>query len=99
EDSVGRWNVSVIASDGGTNMSMVRYEVIGGIKANPAQMRKQHIDPGVGGVGGGSVVVFAAAVKVSRDVTSGDAHQAQQGDHGVRKVLTDALATDDGLVD
>ena len=41
EDSVGRRNISVIAADGGTNVSMVRYEVVGGIKAHPAQMRKQ----------------------------------------------------------
>jgi hypothetical protein len=44
-------------------------------------------------------VVFAAAVEIAGDIAGRNPHVAQQGDHGVGKVLADALAADDGFVD
>ena len=99
EDAVGWWYVGVVSTDGGADVTAVGDEVVGGIEAYPTEVREQDIDPGVGGIGGGAVVVFAAAVEVSGNITRRDADMAEQGDHGVGEVLADALAADDGFVD
>ena len=99
EDAVGWRNVSVVATDGGADVAAMGDEVIGGIKADPAEVGQQDIDPGVGGIGGGAVMVFAAAVEIAGDVAGGDADVAEEGDHGVGKVLTDALVAGDRFVD
>ena len=96
---MGGGNVGVVAAHGGADVAMVGDEVVGGVEADPTEMRQQDVDPGVGCVGGGAVVVFAAAIEIAGDVARGNADEAQQGDHGVGKVLADALAADDGLVD
>ena len=99
KDAVGWGDVGVVATYGGADMTMVGDEIVGRIEANPAEMRQQDVDPCVRGVGGRAVVVFAAAIEVAGDVASRDAHQAEQGDHGVGEVLADAAGTDDGFVD
>ena len=62
EDAMGGGNVGVIAANGGADVAMVGNQIVGGIEAHPAEMRQQHIHPGVGGVGSGAVVIFAAAI-------------------------------------
>jgi len=99
EDPVGRGHVGIVAADGGADVAMMGDEVVGGVEAHPAQVGQEHIDPGVSGVRGGAVVILAAAVEVAGDVAGGDADMAQEGDHGVGKVLANALAADDGLID
>ena len=99
EDAVGWGDIGVVAPHRGADVSMVGDEVIGGIEADPTEVGQQDIDPGVGGIGGGAVMVFAAAIEIAGDVAGGDADMAEQGDHGVGKVLANALAADDGFVD
>ncbi len=57
KDSMGGWDVGVVAPDGGADVAMVGDEVIGGIEAYPAESREECIYPGVGGVRGGAVVI------------------------------------------
>ena len=74
---MGWGDVGVVATNGGADMSLVRNEVIGRIKANPAEVRHQDVDPGMAGVRSGAVVVFAAAIEVAGDVSRRDADEAQ----------------------
>jgi len=99
EDSVSGRHVCIVAADGCADVAVVSDEVVGRVKADPAEMGQENLNPGVRGIGSGAVVVFAAAEKIAGDVAGGDAHLAKQRDHGVREVLANALAADDGFVD
>ena len=99
KDAVRGGNIGVVATDGGADVPVVCNKVIGGIKTNPAKMRHEHVDPGMAGVGGRTVVIFATSVEIAGDVASGDANKAQQSDHGVGEILTDSAPIEDGLVD
>ena len=98
EDAVRGRNVGVVAADGGADVPVVGDQVVGGVEAHPAQMRQQHIDPGVGGIRRRAVVVLAAAIEIAGNVAGGNAHMAQQGNHGVGKILADTFAADDGFI-
>lgn len=52
ENAVSRRNVGVITAYGSADVPVVGDQVVGGVKANPPEIWKQYIDPGVGGVGG-----------------------------------------------
>ena len=99
EDAVSGRHIRVIAADGGADVAMMSDEVVGGVEAHPAELRQQHIHPGMSCIGSGAVVVFAAAVEVAGYIARGNAHVAKEGDHGVSKILADAFAADDGLID
>ena len=99
EDAVGGGYVCIIAADCGAEVAMVGNEIVGGIEADPAEMGHESLNPCVGGVGCRAVVVLAAAIEIAGDITGWNPDMAQQGDHGVSKVLADALSADDGFVD
>ena len=99
KDAVRGRNVGVVAADRGADVPVMRDQIVGGIDANPSQMRQERFDPGVRRVGGRAVVVLAAAIQIARDVARGNADMAQQRDHGVGEVLADAFAAHDGFVD
>src|SRR5665213_2985114 len=96
DDALRWWHVCVGAADGGAEVAVVGDEVVGGIEAEPPEMRHERLNPGVGGVRCGAVVVFAAAIEVTGDIAGGNSDVAKQGDHGVGEVLADAFAADDG---
>ena len=98
EYSMSGGNVGVVASDSGTDMPVVGDEIIRGIEPDPAEVRDQYIKPSVTGIGGGAVMVFAAAVEVAGDVSCRDPDVAKQGDHGVSEILTDTAAVGDCFV-
>ncbi len=47
EDAVGGRNVGIIAAYRGADVAMMRDEVVGGIEADPAEMRQERLNPGV----------------------------------------------------
>ena len=50
-DSMGGRDVLVIAANGGANMAMMGYQVVGGIEADPSELGQKHVNPGMGCVG------------------------------------------------
>ena len=44
---------------------MVSDKIVGWVETDPAEMGHEHIDPGMGGVRGGAVVIFAAAIEIA----------------------------------
>ena len=99
EDAVCGWNVGVVAADGSANVAVLRDQVIGGIEANPADARQEGVNPGMGGVWSGAIVIFRAAVEITGDVARRDSDVAEEGNHGVREILADALAAHDRFID
>ena len=99
EDAVGGGYVGIVAADGGADMAMVGNEVVGGIKADPAEMGKEDVNPCVSRVWGRAVVVFAAAIEIAGNVACRNPDVAEQRDHGVGKVLANALSADNGVID
>ena len=71
KDAVRRRNVGVVPAHRGANMPVMRDQVIGRVEAHPAQMRQQHIHPGMSGVGCRAVVIFAAAIEIAGDIARG----------------------------
>ena len=99
EDAMSGRNIGIVAAHGGAQVTMMGDQVVGGVEAHPTQMGHERLNPGVRSVGRGAVVVVAAAVEIAGDIARRDADMAQQRDHGVGKVLANALAADDGFVD
>lgn len=99
EGSAGGRDVGVVAADGDADVPVSDDEVVRGVESDPSEAWEEGLDPGVGGVGLGSVVVLAAVVEISADVSAWDFDHAREGDHDVGEVLADAAALGEGVVD
>jgi len=86
-----RWNIGVIAANGGANMFVICEPVYRRIKAEPADSRKKRFHPGMGGAIGGRMRILAAMIEVSADVATGNSGIPDEGNHNVSKILADTL--------
>src|SRR5579871_6079067 len=80
-------------------MAFPSHDVVRRIKAYPAKAREVDLDPGMGRILAGAVLILAAMVEVTRDIARRDAPTPHNGDHDMGEVLTDASAFDERLRD
>src|SRR5579859_6313385 len=73
-------------------MAFVGGGVIGGIKADPAEMGQVCLNPGMGGFAGSSLMAAARLVEIATDVAAWYFEQARQGYHDMRIILADTFA-------
>src|ERR1700680_2753675 len=99
EDAARGRHVGVVASKGDTNVMFIGGGIVGGVKADPAEVGQICFDPGVRGFAGGTFSAAAVLVEVAADVATWYLELARQGYHDVRVVLADAFAHTQGLVD
>src|SRR6202021_3269589 len=78
EDAVRGGDVGVVATDGRADVAVVGDQVIGGVEADPAQIREQNIHPGVRGIGGGAVMIVATSLGIPVEVARREATMARQ---------------------
>ena len=99
KDAVGWRDIGIIPPDRSADVAVMGDQVVGRVESNPTQVRQEDVDPGMGRIGGRTVVVFTTAIKITGHVAGGNPDMPQQRNHGVSKVLANPFAAHDGIVD
>lgn len=74
-------------------------KIIGRIETDPAKFRHEDVYPGMRCIWSRAIVILTTAVKIPGDVSSGDPYQAEQGEHGVCKILAHAATIKNRFID
>ena len=99
KDSARGWHIRVIASDGGTDMTLGGEQVVGWVETHPPHLGQKGLDPGMRSVGPGPIRVLLAMVQIATHISAGYAHMPHQRNHRVGKILADTLPGFECLVD
>jgi hypothetical protein len=99
EDSFGGRHIGVIAADRSANVTVAGDHVISGIEPHPAVARHQRFHPGMSCTFRRTVLLVGARVHITANVAAGNFHMADQRGHDMSKVLADAFARFDSMVD
>src|SRR5215467_6512790 len=91
-------HVRIVAANRHPDVALAGQRVIGWVKADPAESRQQHLNPGMGRVLARTLIVIAMK-KVSGDVAAWNAQWPHKRDHDVGEVLAYTLSLCKGLID
>src|SRR5208282_6595392 len=92
------WNARIITTDGGANVLLTREAINRRIETYPANAGEKGFHPGMGSAVHRGVSIFAAVVKVSTDIATGNFGISNQCDHDMSKILTYTLSRPQGML-
>src|SRR5580704_16175690 len=93
------WYVCVVPPQRGTDVPIVRQQVVGWVETHPSHLGQKSLDPGMRSVGPGPIRVLLAMVQIATHISAGYAHMPHQRNHRVGKILADTLPRFECLVD